>query len=112
MHYLLESVVNIPMTLKHSLLEDIARGLHYLHTFNPTITHGALTASNVLYTSSLVAKLTDIGSAQLIKIQSGQQSLEAHSDAEYIYSPKHDMFSLGHLAIFILTQVSFDQKIT
>ena len=117
LHFLLESVSNIPIVLKQSLLEDVARGLHYLHTFNPIITHGALTARNVLYTSSLVAKITDIGNTQLIKLQSGQLSLETSSyimppDAEDICSPKQDILSLGHLALFILTQVSLDKTCT
>ena len=36
---LLESVPNIPLTLKRSMLEDIVRGLLYLHQHNPQIVH-------------------------------------------------------------------------
>ena len=115
LHCLLETVSNIPVTLKQSLLEDVARGLHHLHSFNSAITHGALTARNVLYTSSLVAKISDISNCQLIKFQSRQLaqalSLETLSympkDAASQSSPKQDVFSFGHLALFILTQVSF-----
>lgn len=115
LHGLLETVANIPMTLKQSLLEDVARGLHYLHSFNPAITHGALTARNVLYTSSLVAKISDISNCQLVKFQSRQLahalSLETLSymskDAVSQSHPKQDIFSFGHLALFTLTQVSF-----
>ena len=119
LHDLLETVANIPMTLKQLLLEDVARGLHYLHSFNPAITHGALTARNVLYTSSLAAKISDIGNCQLVKFQSRQLaqdlSLETlsymPSDAASQSSPKQDVFSFGHLALFILTQVSISRTI-
>ena len=58
---LLETVPNIPLALKQSMLEDVARGLLYLHKHNPQIIHRDLTAKNVLLTSSLVAKVTDFG---------------------------------------------------
>ena len=114
LHSLLATVANIPMTLKQSLLEDVARGLHYLHTSNPSITHGALTARNVLYTSSLVAKVSDVCNSQLVQLQSRQLvqalTLETLSympkDAVTQSSPKTDVFSFGHLALFTLTQVS------
>jgi serine/threonine protein kinase len=114
LHSLLEIVANIPMTLKQSLLEDVTRGLHYLHTFNPAITHGALTARNVLYTSSLVAKISDICNNHLVQLQCRRLAqaltLETLSympkDAASQSSPKTDVFSFGHLALFTLTQVS------
>ena len=43
---LLETVPNIPLVLKRSMLEDVARGLLYLHTHDPPIIHSCL-----LYTS-------------------------------------------------------------
>ena len=46
---LLETVPNIPLALKRSILEDIARGLLYLHKHNPQIIHRDLTC--LLYTS-------------------------------------------------------------
>ena len=48
---LLESVPDIPLVLKHSMLEDVARGLLYLHKLNPQIIHRDLTAKNVPLTS-------------------------------------------------------------
>lgn len=115
LHSLVETVANIPVILKQSLLEDVARGLHYLHSFNPAITHGSLTARNVLYTSSLIGKISDICNCQLVRFQSRQLakklSLETLSympkDAASQSSPMQDVFSFGHLALFLLTQVSF-----
>ena len=49
---LLETVPNILLALKRSILEDVTSGLLYLHTQTPQIIHRDLTAKNcLLYTS-------------------------------------------------------------
>ncbi len=48
---LLEQNPNIPLSLKCSILEDVASGLLYLHMMQPLIVHRDLTARNVLLTS-------------------------------------------------------------
>ena len=115
---LLETVPNIPLTLKCSVLEDVAKGLLYLHKHNPQIVHRDLTAKNVLLTSSLVAKITDFGNSRIVNLHPGQlartlsqlpgtlvymppEALTATSR----YGPSLDVFSFGHLALFTLTQV-------
>ena len=114
----LETVPNIPLMLKRSILEDVSRGLLYLHTHDPQIIHRDLTAKNVLLTSSLVAKITDFGNARIVNLQPGQlartlsrlpgtqvymppEALSASSR----YGPSLDVFSFGHLALFTLIQV-------
>ena len=69
---LLETVPNILLALKRSMLEDVARGLLYLHTHDHQIIHRDLTAKNVLLTSSLVAKITDLGNSRIVNLQPGQ----------------------------------------
>ena len=115
---LLETVPNIPLTLKRSMLEDVARGLLYLHQHNPQIIHRDLTAKNVLLTSSLVAKITDLGNSRIVNIQPGQlaQTL-SQTPGTLVYMPPEaltatarygsslDIFSFGHLAIFVGLQV-------
>ena len=115
---LLESVPNIPFSLKQCILEDIAKGLHYLHKHDPQILHRDLTAKNVLLTSSLVAKITDFGNSRIVNIQPGRlvQTLsqnpgtlvymppEALAPAA-TYGPSLDIFSFGHLGIFVGLQV-------
>ena len=115
---LLEAVPNIPLALKRSMLEDVARGLLYLHKHNPQIIHRDLTARNVLLTASLVAKITDFGNSRIVNLQPGQfartlsrlpgtlvymppEALSASSR----YGPSLDVFSFGHLALFTITQV-------
>ena len=115
---LLETVPNIPLVLKRSMLEDVARGLQYLHQRNPKIIHRDLTAKNVLLTSSFVAKITDLGNSRIVNLQPGRlaQTLsrlpgtpfymppEAFSETAH-YGPSLDIFSYGHLALFTLNEV-------
>ena len=101
------------------MLEDVSRGLLYLHKHTPQIIHRDLTAKNVLLTSSLVAKITDFGNSRIVNLQPGQlartlsrlpgtlvymppEALEASSR----YGPILDIFSFGHLALFVGLQVA------
>ena len=115
---LLEGTPDLPLTFKQSLLADVARGLLYLHTRNPPIVHRDLSARNVLLTSSLVAKISDLGNARIVNLQPGQLARTltrvpgAHVymppesfDERSQYGPQLDIFSFGHLALFTLTQV-------
>ena len=52
---LIETVPNIPLALKRSILEDMSRGLLYLHKHTPQIIHRDLTAKNVLLNSYFMA---------------------------------------------------------
>ena len=117
---LLEAVPNIPLALKRSMLEDVSKGLLYLHYRTPQIIHRDLTAKNVLLTSYFVAKITDLGNSRIVNLQPGQlartmsqlpgtlvyMSPEALS-ASSRYGPSLDIFSFGHLALFTLLQVIF-----
>ena len=115
---LLETVPNIPLTSKWSILEDIARGLLYLHKHDPQIIHRDLTANNVLLTSSLVAKITDLGNSRMVNTQPSQLARTLSQlpgtmvymppealTAVARYGPSLDIFSFGHLGIFVGLQV-------
>ena len=56
---LLEKHQNICMYIKLSILQDVSRGLCYLHSQNPPIVHQALYSDNILLTKCLIAKLGD-----------------------------------------------------
>ena len=111
---LLEHMPNLPLSLKRSVLEDVASGLLYLHKRQPSVIHRDLTAKNVLLTSSLVAKITDMGNSRIIDIRARTLSQlpgtlvymppEALHDRHH-YGPSLDIFSFGHLALFTIIQV-------
>ena len=117
---LIETIPNIPLALKRSILEDVSRGLLYLHKHTPQIIHRDLTAKNVLLNSYFMAKITDLGNSRIVNLQSGllarmlSQLLgtlvytppEAFS-ASSRYGPSLDIFSFSHLVLFTLLQVSF-----
>ena len=101
-----------------SPLEDVASGLLYLHDRPSPVIHRDLTARNVLLTSSLVAKITDMGNSRMIDTRPGQMvsTLSALPgtfvymppealDDRHRYGPSMGIFSFGHLALFTITQV-------
>ncbi len=116
---LLECSPNIPLAVKISILTDTGSGLVYLHSRGPPIVHRDLTARNILLTSSLTAKITDMGNSRMVTLKPTQlaQTLsknpgttvymppEALSES-HRYGPSLDVFSFGHLALYILTQVN------
>ena len=116
---LLENTPNIPLAQKCSILQDVARGLDYLHSRSPAVIHRDLTARNVLLNSVMVAKITDMGNARIVDFQPGESAKTmtkgVPGTAVYMppeafdnppkYGPKLDMFSFGHLALFTMTQV-------
>ena len=71
---LLQHIPNLPLSLKHSILEDIAAGLLYLHKRQPPVIHRDLTSRNILLTSSLVAKITDMGNSRIVDMRPGRMS--------------------------------------
>ena len=114
---LLENAPNLPLSLKRSILENVASGLLYLHERNPPVIHRDLTSRNVLLTSSLAAKITDMGNSRIVRPGQVVRTLsalpgtlvymppEAQDDA-HRYGPSLDIFSFGHLALFTVIQVS------
>jgi serine/threonine protein kinase len=115
---LLDSTPDLPLPVKCSVLEDVASGLLYLHERRPPIIHRDLTARNVLLTTFLVAKITDMGNSRIIDLKPGQlvrtlsqipgtlvyMPPEALDD-KHRYGPSLDIFSFGHLALFTILQV-------
>ena len=119
--YLLNpSYANLSLSAKVSILQDIARGLAYLHNHKPAVIHCDLTARNVLLNSDRVAKISDFGNSRIIDIDPACSSEfistscvpgttiymppEASSDHAK-FNEKLDIFSFGHLALFTATQV-------
>ena len=102
-----------------SILCDVASGLTYLHTNKPPIIHRDLTAKNVLlsfpHSSPPLAKIADFGNARIADIESGEHKTMSAIPGTQVYMPpeacskvsrynvKLDIFSFGHLALFVTT---------
>ena len=111
----LERRQNIAFSIKRSILLDVSNGLKYLHEHNPPVLHRDLTSKNVLLTTSMSAKLADLGNSRLIdqnRLNSTMTSApgtcvymppEALQQSSH-YSPKLDIFSFGHLSLYVLTE--------
>jgi len=117
--YLLHpSHANLTTSRKAHLLCDIANGLVYLHSQSPPLVHRDLTARNVLLTSEGVAKISDFGNARILDIdpQSSKSMTSRPGTLEYMppeafgtsaeYDSSLDVFSFGHLALFVAIQES------
>ena len=115
---LLENTPDIPLAKKCSILQDVARGLLYLHSRSPAIIHRDLTARNVLLNSAMVAKIADMGNSRIVDVQPGQlaRTMTRGVPGTIVYMPPEafevppkygpmlDMFSFGHLTLFTVIQ--------
>ena len=116
---LLESTASIPLSMKVSILQDVARGLVYLHHHSPSVIHRDLSARNVLLNSAMTAKIADMGNSRIVDLPPGQlaQTMSQGIPGTQVYMPPEalssnprygpplDMFSFGHLTLFTATQV-------
>ena len=105
----------LSMSIKTSVLLDIAKGLVYLHSHSPPVIHRDLTARNVLLTSTIQAKIADLGNARITESQTLKRTLSS-APGTLVYMPpeamahppqydeKLDMFSFGHLALYVAIQ--------
>ena len=107
--------------LKCSVLYDIASGLKYLHERSPPIVHRDLSAKNVLLSSDMVAKIADLGVARLLPRVRGaltmtkdpgsrvymppEASASTADDKKSKYDASIDIFSLGILTIFTISEI-------
>ena len=64
---LVETQKSIRMKVKISILHDVSLGLSYLHGQDEPIVHRDLSPNNVLLTAHMVAKISDLGIARVLK---------------------------------------------
>ena len=95
----------------YSILYDVSLGLNYLHNRTPPIIHRDLSSNNVLLTSGLTAKISDLGVARILNLSPFQVSRMTQTPGTPAYmppevmiaSPKYDtsidVFSFGIMTI-------------
>ena len=99
----------------YSILHDVALGLSYLHNHTPPIIHRDLSSNNVLLTSNLAAKISDLGVARILNLSPLQVSRMTQTPGTPAYMPPEvmvanpkydesiDVFSYGILMIHTLS---------
>ena len=116
---LLETTPDIPLHTKLSILQDVARGLVFLHNRSQAVIHRDLTARNILLNAAMTAKIADLGNSRIATIRPGQlaQTMTQGIPGTLVYMPPEalgstqrygpplDMFSFGHLTLFAAIQV-------
>ena len=106
----------LPEAISYGILHDVAQGLRYLHEHSPPIIHRDLSANNVLLTSSIKAKISDLGVAKIFNITPAQMTQRMSTQAPgtpcYMppealmarptYTSKIDSYSYGVMIIHVL----------
>ena len=109
----LEKYPCLPPSTERSILLDVATGLEYLHSQTPLIMHRDLTPNNVLLTSHMQAKISDLGQAKILDLSPARRQTTAPGNVCYMppealvsmptYSAKIDVFSFGILILHVAT---------
>ena len=114
LHELLERVPDITLEAKISILQDVARGLVYLHNLSPPVIHRSLSARNILLNSGMIAKISDFTMSRIMPGDNVMTMTRAPGTLLYMppealdnpsrYGLTLDMFSFGHLTLFVAIQ--------
>ena len=109
----------IAVETKLSILHDVSLGLNYLHGRHPAIIHRDLSSNNVLLSKGhLVAKISDLGMAKMIRADSKQTKSrlttapgtphfmppEALDEENPIYGTPVDVFSFAGVALHLFSE--------
>ena len=104
----------LPEQVGTGILDDVATGLCYLHGHRPPIVHRDLSANNVLLSSNMTAKISDLGMAKILNLTPARMSqmTKCPGTLSYMppealeedpeYSTKLDCFSMGVMILHIL----------
>ncbi|XP_044477088.1 probable inactive receptor kinase At1g48480 [Mangifera indica] len=84
-----------------------ARGIEYLHSQGPNVSHGNIKSSNILLTKSYDARVSDFGLAHLVGPSSTPNRVAGYRASEVTdprkVSQKADVYSFGVLLLELLT---------
>ena len=107
----------LPAEIGGSILLEVALGLRYLHEFSPPIIHRDLSSNNVLLTTSMTAKISDLGVAKILDVSPGCAARMTQTQAPGTptfmppeamfsrpkYTSKVDIFSFGVFVVHVLS---------
>ena len=111
----LERYGKLPDEVSYSVLDDVATALCYLHGHNPPVMHRDLSANNVLLTTDMRAKVSDLGVAKILDLSPAQMTQMTKCPGTPAYMPpealnpdptydeKLDCFSYGVLMLHIFS---------
>ena len=107
----------VSLKTKSSILHDVGFGLSYLHCRSQPIIHRDLSPNNILLTCDLVAKISDLGVAKVVKADSKMTKsklTQAPGCVDFMppealescpkYSVSLDIFSYGGIVLHVVNQ--------
>ena len=83
----LEKYGIMPEEIVHTILRDVALGLHFLHDRKDPIIHRDLSANNVLLTTDMRAKISDLGVAKILQVNPVKLSTMTKAPGTQCYMP-------------------------
>ena len=119
LHYSLTSLLEnnpvVPIGTKIWIIKNVALGLRYLHTRNPSIIHRDLSSNNVLLSKGMEGKIGDLGTARLVDPRRQSRMTTAPGTAHFMppealedgtnihYGKELDVFSFGCVMLHTLS---------
>ena len=109
-----EKYQNIPANIKFGVVHDVSLGLCYLHNHDPPIVHHDLSPNNILLTEHLMAKISDLGVAKVIRADSRGKMTKVPGTVDFmppecfktnpIYGTPMDVFSFAGIVLHTFNQ--------
>ena len=107
----------LPAEINCSILLEVSLGLRYLHEFSPPIIHRDLSSDNILLTTSMTAKISDLGVAKILAVSPTRAARTTETQAPGIstfmppealsttpkYTTEVDVFSFGVVMVHSLS---------
>ncbi|KAL8527362.1 hypothetical protein ACS0TY_005285 [Phlomoides rotata] len=112
-HLFRKGVQLVPWATRMRIAVDVARGISFLHSLDPSVIYRDLKASNVLLDSEFNAKLSDFGLARegpkgdRTHVSTRVVGTRGYAAPEYVatghLTPKNDVYSFGVVLLELLS---------
>ena len=86
----------LPDKISYSIIHDVSLGLAYLHGQTPPIIHRDLSANNVLLSTNMTAKISDLGVARIMNLTPLQVNRMTETPGTPAYMPPEAMVADPH----------------